>query len=521
MRSVRIIASAAALGLTCTAVYTSSAFDSRNVSAVPSVFGDINGDGAVDAADASLLLAYYSYTSTTSDSPMLDLEDYLAKQNQGSSGDDPVTPPDISIDPTLGTDGDEFTVVSWNDGDVPQQLAIWAGEDVKTEDDVKVINEQVCFVGGEDEKVIKTPSGKPVKYVNFRVGGGDAAERYDSYFNSGKDIDVYFAETDWHDVFTSDDGRSLDLSRLGITADDAAISYKYANDIVKSSTGVLKTVPSVVRSGAYVYRTDLAQEYLGVGTPEEMQAKIGNWDDFVKTAEELTENSGGELALADSFGGLVTAYFNGEREPVFQNDELYIGDDVKKFAEIAMKLWESGGMTRNYQWQSEWYSGEGVMGYFTANWCLYEGGIIYNAAENTGSMGKWSAVEGPSPFWWGGTYVLVNPGTDNADDAASFIKGAYLSQDALTKAANCISTLPNDKVAEGVIASGKSPSCYAAEIFGGGTDFLIPFKNNANALKNAVAYSKAESNAVSVVADSVYDYCSDGSGGIIIDKILE
>lgn len=43
-------------------------------------FGDINNDGYIDASDASLILAYYAYASTTSGTP-LSLEAYIAREN--------------------------------------------------------------------------------------------------------------------------------------------------------------------------------------------------------------------------------------------------------------------------------------------------------------------------------------------------------------------------------------------------------------------------------------------------------
>ncbi|MDE6781998.1 MAG: leucine-rich repeat protein [Ruminococcus sp.] len=42
--------------------------------------GDINGDGLIDAVDASQILGYYAYLSTTQDNPVMDIDEFLANQ---------------------------------------------------------------------------------------------------------------------------------------------------------------------------------------------------------------------------------------------------------------------------------------------------------------------------------------------------------------------------------------------------------------------------------------------------------
>lgn len=33
-----------------------------------------------------------------------------------------------------------------------------------------------------------------------------------------------------------------------------------------------------------------------------------------------------------------------------------------------------------------------------------------------------NVCQGPAPYFWGGTWIVVNPATDNAEEAQSFIK---------------------------------------------------------------------------------------------------
>ncbi|MCM1505815.1 MAG: leucine-rich repeat protein [Ruminococcus flavefaciens] len=43
--------------------------------------GDMNGDGLVDAVDASAILSYYAYLSTTEDNPVMDIDEFMSTQN--------------------------------------------------------------------------------------------------------------------------------------------------------------------------------------------------------------------------------------------------------------------------------------------------------------------------------------------------------------------------------------------------------------------------------------------------------
>ncbi|MCM1313915.1 MAG: leucine-rich repeat protein [Prevotella sp.] len=46
----------------------------------PAKKGDINGDGYIDPIDATIILNYYSYLSTTSDNPVMDIDEFQATQ---------------------------------------------------------------------------------------------------------------------------------------------------------------------------------------------------------------------------------------------------------------------------------------------------------------------------------------------------------------------------------------------------------------------------------------------------------
>lgn len=311
---------------------------------------------------------------------------------------------------TLKTGGDTFTVAAWNPDDVPVLLQQWEKNTGYSYDNVD--------------------------FINFDCGGGDASERYDQLFVSGEDLDVYFCEADWALKYINNDTRTAPLEALGFSDADFADAYAYTVEIGRATSG--KNAGKIVGAswqaapGAFAYRTDLAEQYLGVKTPEEMQAKICNWDEFVSTAVEVAFHSEEKVALADSVWGLWQAFSDSRTQPWIINNEVVFGDSCKKFADYAKTLWDFGGVTHNDQWSDSWFKAGkkgSCMGYFVSTWGFSEWSFFGQISSE--SYGKWAVCEGPSPYFWGGTWIVVNPATDNAEEVQSFIYNATVDSVAM------------------------------------------------------------------------------------------
>jgi hypothetical protein len=317
-----------------------------------------------------------------------------------------------AIDASVGQGGDTFTVAAWNTDDVPYLLAQWKGLDFDGIAD-KLVNDEVAGID----------------FVCFNCGGGDASEHYDQLFNDGGDLDVYFCEADWALKYINDDTKTLALDKLGLTDADFPNIHNYTDEIGKDGNGVRKGISWQAAAGGYGYNARLAEEYLGVTTPEDMQAKVADWDKFVATAKEVSEASNGGCAIADSLGGLWQAYACGRTTPWVVDNALQIDDFCKSYADTAKALWDCGGVTKNSQWASDgsWTAAGttgACMGYFASTWGF--GGFFLDAAGGEGGAeyGNWNLVQGPTPFYWGGTWIVVNPATDNGQEARDFIYSA-------------------------------------------------------------------------------------------------
>ena len=404
--------------------------------------GDVDGNGVIDGVDASAVLSYYAYISANHDGTTL--EQFIDKQND--------TPAN-----KLKSGGDTFTVAVWNADEYPRLISTWL--DVSDRDLVDYFSSQTYRydrIHHPDSPMFRTPSGAGLNIVKFGVGGGEAAEHYDQMFASGEDMDVYYCESEWMNKYINDDKCTAPLSDLGFTDEDLAQTYEYTDKIGHNKNGVRKAVAPFICPGGFAYRTDLAEHYLGIKSPSEMQSAVGNWDDFVSTAQKISEKTNGNLALADTVGGMYQAYRMSHR--MVDKDENLTAD-ARAFADYAKTLWDCGGVTKNIQWSDEWINNglqDKVMGYFVPSWGL--NGYLRLATENT--PGQWELIQGPEAFYWGGMYTVVNSATDNADDCASFIRSSCLDKKNMLKTAeNDIYYLPNNKEAVSEIV--KNPSLTA------------------------------------------------------------
>lgn len=276
-------------------------------------------------------------------------------------------------DGSLKDGGDKLTILCWND------------------DDLKYMYDIVADATGMDKSMIN--------YKNVGSNGTDANEQYAQVFLSGDDVDLYFCDADWNMAYQNNDEYSAPLSAVGISEDMYANAYDYTVAMGKDKNGVLKGASWQAAAGGYAYRADLAEEYLGVTSPEDMQAQVGSWDDFWKTAATVYEKSGNTTAMADSLGGVWRAYSNGNRTKSWVNDGKLDPSSVGDFISMAKENFDKGYISGATQWSDDWLpqgqsdgaQANKTFGFFFPTWAIAKGGSLEQAeaakaALHTASM---------------------------------------------------------------------------------------------------------------------------------------
>ena len=149
-----------------------------------------------------------------------------------------------------------------------------------------------------------------------------------------------------------------------------------------------------------------------------MQAKVSDWDAFQATAKEVYDASGNKTALTTTLGGIWQAFAANRSTPWVVDDKLAVDDFCNTFIDLAKNMRDNGYVTELNQWTDEWKAAgqtDDTMGYFVSTWGFGES-ILLSAAGGEGgtTYGKWNVCQGPTPYYWGGTWICAAQDTDNA-----------------------------------------------------------------------------------------------------------
>jgi len=408
---------------------------------------------ALVAALAMSATALYGCGDEESSSSKKDSSSVADSSSKDSSSTDDSSSTPAAVDvPELSDDGDKLTILCWNTDDSQPMVDLFC------------------------EKTGYKPEQINIK--SFGVQGGQAAEQYTAYLaDESNDADIMFLEADWCLQFINDDTQTVPLESLGLKEDDFSALYPYVLEIGKSTTtGVLKGVSWQSAAGGFCYREDLAEEFLGVKTPEEMQAKVADWDKFEATAKELSEKTDGKTALSATLGGVWQVY-SGSRSTAWvdADNKLVVDDYCSDYAEFAKTLWTKNYVTQVAQWSDNWKplgQSDDVMGFFISTWGF--GDAILSAAaggEGGATFGDWKCIVGPAEFYWGGTWLAPTTRCDNKTIAKEFIEFFTTKED--TAEAYALSKgeyMSNKNVMEKII---KDKSYEGAPVLGGQNQFEV------------------------------------------------
>ncbi|MBE6841908.1 MAG: carbohydrate ABC transporter substrate-binding protein [Ruminococcus sp.] len=389
-------------------------------------------------------------------------------------------------------EGDQLTILCWNANDSKPMVDLF------------------CEKTGHD------PSEINIK--NFDCQGGEAAELYEQYLSeAANDADIMFLEADWALKFINDDSQTMALSEIGIDESSLGDIYDYVLEIGKSTVdGTLKGISWQAAAGGYCYREDLAKEYLGVETPEQMQEKVKDWDTFLETAKEYKAAKGDKAAMAATLGGVWQVY-GGSRGSAWltSDNKLAVDDYCKNYAEFAKTLWSEGYVTNVNQWGDEWYAlgaTDDVLGYFVSTWGFGDT-ILAKAAGGEGgaTFGKWKCVVGPAEFYWGGTWLAPATRCNSKDLAKEFIEFFTTNKDgAEAYALKQGEYMSNSAVMEKIIADGEYKG---APVLGDQNHFEV-LNEVAKGIDMAGKITPYDSTIKTAFNDAVNAYCEGTLGSV-------
>ncbi|MBE6888903.1 MAG: hypothetical protein E7485_02660 [Ruminococcaceae bacterium] len=304
---------------------------------------------------------------------------------------------------TLSDDGETLTILAWEENS----------------DVVKMVDFFLKTKGYDASKV---------KFVGVGQKGENARDGYKQYLLGDDDADLMIYDADWVADYINDDSLTVGYDAIGLTKADFSEAFAYTLDYGTNDAGVFKAASFQATPGGFVYRADLAEQYLGVKSPAEMQELVKDWDTFQATGATLYEKSGGATSIQATEGGLWQV-FQSNRTQAWVVDGKLVMDNAADFYDIAKAMLDNNSLANVPQWDNAWYNAimDGTaLGDFVPTWGLTTtggGSILENFTNKDEALGKNMAIcEGPSGWFWGGSYFGVAPKCDNKTLAKEFIE---------------------------------------------------------------------------------------------------
>lgn len=267
-------------------------------------------------------------------------------------------------------------------------------------------------------------------------------------------IDMFLVEADYALKYVDTD-YTMPVADLGITDADIANQYKYTQDIVTDSNGVLKGLSWQGCPGVMFYNREAAKEIFGTDDPAAIQENVKDWATFNATAKTVSEKG---YKMVSSANDTYRTYSNNVSTPWVVDGKITIDDNIMNWVNDSKVLVDAGYTGTHDLWSADWSAGffpEGkVFCYFGPAWLVNysmsadkEGSIGYN--------GGWAATEGPQGFFWGGTWICAATGTDNASLVKDIMLKMTTDEEIMTEIVVRYDDFVNNKPAMEALASGE------------------------------------------------------------------
>jgi ABC-type glycerol-3-phosphate transport system substrate-binding protein len=269
--------------------------------------------------------------------------------------------------------------------------------------------------------------------INFSISPyWEFSDKLDPVLASGRGVpDVFTLESDLVRKYV-ESGLLLDLTDIYEANKSKLLAYPAE---IGTYNGRVYALSWQVSPGALFYRRSLAKKYLGTDDPAAVQAYFSSMDKFLETARLLKENSNGRCVVVSSREDLSKLFLALRKQPWIENGKLIIDPAMEQSMDIVKYMYDNRLDGRVGQWSEGWFAGmkdvlrdeQGrlleVFSYFLPDWGLHY--VLKQNAPETAF--DWAMIQGPVPYYWGGTWVGAYKNTKNPTLVKEFIR--YITTD--------------------------------------------------------------------------------------------
>lgn len=289
----------------------------------------------------------------------------------------------------------------------------------KTAEEGKVFN---IYAWNEEfkgffEKYYTVPEGITVNWIINPSDGGVYQEKLDQALMAqdsapaDQKVDMFLAEADYIIKYVESDF-TLDVSTIGVTPADTM--YKYTVQAATDSKGRMKGVSFQCCPAALIYRRSIAKDVLGTDDPAKVQEALSDWNKFNEVAAKAKEKG---YYMTASYVETYRTFSNNVSMPwVDKDNKLQFDPLIETWIDQAKEFLDKGYTLPAGIWDDEknqqMFADGKTMCFFGPAW--YYNFCMGNAMDpEKGCFGDWAIIQGPQPYFWGGTWLLAAKGTDN------------------------------------------------------------------------------------------------------------
>jgi len=321
----------------------------------------------------------------------------------------------------------------------------------------------------------------------------DEALLNQEYASPNDKIDIFLVEADYALKYVDTPYTANVKTTIGLSGEDLSGMFQYTKDIMTDSRGVLKGVSWQACPAGFIYRRSIAKKVLGTDDPAEVQAALNSWEKFDAVAADAKAKG---YFMLSGFDDAYRVFSNNSSTPWVVDEKIVVSDEIKEWVAQTKTYTDKSYNNQANLWSPE--SGAGaqanVFGYFGPGWfvdyCLLGWSLAdYDAkkAVGNGTYGDWALCKGPQGSFWGGSWICVATGTDNAATVNDILYTLTCDKDVLLDIAMEKGDFVNNKTVMKKIAN----SDYAHP-FLGGQNHISAYLDSANSvdMSNATAYDQ-------------------------------
>ena len=286
-------------------------------------------------------------------------------------------------------------------------------------------------------------------------------------------IDMFLLEADYALKYV-DSEYTLDvINDVGLTEEDLAVQYKYTQEIVTDSNGVIKGTSWQATPGLFAYRRSIAEDVLGSDDPEVVQEALSTWDKFYEVAEQADAKG---YKMLSGYDDAYRVFSNNMSGPwVDENKVINVDDSILAWIEQTKDFTDKGYTNKSRLWDDQWQSDQGpganVFGFFYSTWginfTLLDNSLEDLEAEKTvgnGIYGDYGVVYGPQNYYWGGSWIAAAKGSDDLDLVKDIMLVLTTDKDTMLQITKDTQDFTNHEQAMTELAADDS---YASDFLGG------------------------------------------------------